>query len=146
MRFSAPAGLFCAYAAGMGLTVGVAALAVALARDGLLRRIRHATPLLSRLGGALLVAAGAYVAWYGWFEIRILRGATTDDPIIGAAAVAQRRLATLLDQTGAGTLTVILATLLALPALGWWRQRRRHSRSARQPTPTRQAPTDGSEG
>jgi hypothetical protein len=115
----------------MGLTVGVAALAVALARDGLLSRIRRAAPLLSRLGGALLVVAGAYVAWYGWFEIRILRGATTDDPIIDAAAVAQRRLATLLDHTGAGTLTVILAALLAGTALSWWRQRRRHSRPAR---------------
>ncbi|MFV2103739.1 cytochrome c biogenesis CcdA family protein [Micromonospora sp. LOL_024] len=120
-------GLFCAYAAGMGLTVGVAALAVALARDGLLRRIRRAAPLLSRLGGVLLVAAGAYVAWYGWFEIRILRGATTYDPIVDAAATAQRWLATLLDQTGAGTLTVILAVLLTGAALSWWRQRRRSS-------------------
>ncbi|MEV4714181.1 cytochrome c biogenesis protein CcdA [Micromonospora sp. NPDC049374] len=118
-------GLFLAYAIGMGLTVTVAALAVALARDGLLRRIRRATPLLSRLGGALLVAAGAYVAWYGWFEIRILRDATTNDPIIAAAASGQRWLATLLDHIGAGTLTVILGALLAGAALSWWRQRRR---------------------
>ncbi|MFF5216691.1 cytochrome c biogenesis CcdA family protein [Micromonospora sp. NPDC000442] len=129
-------GLFLAYAIGMGLTVTVAALAVALARDGLLRRIRRAAPLLSRLGGALLVAAGAYVAWYGWFEIRILRDATTNDPIIAAAASAQRWLATLLDHIGAGTLTVILGALLAGAALSWWRQRRRRSHPTRQPTPT----------
>jgi cytochrome c-type biogenesis protein len=129
-------GLFLAYAVGMGLTVAVAALAVALARDGLLRRIRRAAPLLSRLGGALLVAAGAYVAWYGWFEIRILRDVTTDDPIIAAAAVAQRRLATLVDDAGAGTLAVILVALLAGAALSWWRHRRRRSHPTRQPTPT----------
>ncbi|MFI7552536.1 cytochrome c biogenesis CcdA family protein [Micromonospora sediminimaris] len=129
-------GLFCAYAAGMGLTVAVAALAVALARDGLLRRIRRAAPLLSRLGGALLVVAGAYVAWYGWFEIRILRDVTTDDPIIAAAGAAQRWLATQLDRTGATTLTVILAALLAGAAIGWWRQRRRQNHPTRQPAGT----------
>ncbi|WP_344056748.1 cytochrome c biogenesis CcdA family protein, partial [Sphaerisporangium rubeum] len=92
--------LFVAYAAGMGLTVAVAALAVALARDGLLRRVRRASPVLSRLGGALLVLAGAYVAWYGWYEIRLFNGATTTDPVITTATSVQRRLSELLDHTG----------------------------------------------
>ncbi|ROO52014.1 cytochrome c biogenesis protein CcdA [Micromonospora sp. Llam0] len=132
----AGAGLFLAYAAGMGLTVAVAALTVALARDGVLRRVRRAAPLLSRLGGALLLAAGVYVAWYGWFEIRILHGTTTSDPIIDTAAVAQRRLATLLDRAGAGILAVVLAALLAGAAVGWMRQRRRHRRPRQEPAPT----------
>jgi hypothetical protein len=117
-------GLFAAYAVGMGLTVAVAALAVALARDGLLRRIRRATPLLSRLGGVLLLVAGSYVAWYGWFEVRVLRGTVSGDPIIESAAVAQRWLSTLVSRTGAGLLTVVLAALLAAAALLWLRRRR----------------------
>lgn len=121
-------GLFAAYAAGMGLTVAVAALAVALARDGLLRRVRRAAPLLSRIGGGLVVVAGAYVAWYGWYEIRVLRGATTADPIIDGAGVAQRWLSTLLDQAGAGVLAAILAALLATAAMVWPRRRRRDAR------------------
>jgi cytochrome c biogenesis protein CcdA len=115
--------LFAAYAVGMGLTVAVAALAVALARDGLLRRIRRATPLLSRLGGVLLLAAGGYVAWYGWFEIRLLRGASSGDPIIGGAAVIQRWLSTLVSRTGAGVLAVMFAVLLLGGGTLWLRRR-----------------------
>jgi cytochrome c biogenesis protein CcdA len=116
--------LFLAYAVGMGLTVAVAAVAVALARDGLLRRARRAAPLLSRLGGGLLVAAGAYVAWYGWYEIRVLRGGAVADPVVDAAAAAQRRLSTLLDHAGAGVLAAVLAVLLAAAGLRWLRRRR----------------------
>jgi cytochrome c-type biogenesis protein len=121
--------LFVAYAAGMGLTVAVAALAVALARDGLLRRIRRAAPLLSRLGGALLVVAGAYVAWYGWYEIRILRGSITGDPVIDGATTAQRWLSTMMDQAGVAAIAVIFAVLLAGAAL---LQLTRHHRRPRQ--------------
>ncbi|MEO3813862.1 cytochrome c biogenesis CcdA family protein [Sphaerisporangium sp. B11E5] len=105
--------LFVAYAAGMGVTVGLAALAVALARDGLLRRVRRASPLLSRIGGALLVVAGAYVAWYGWYEIRLFRGTVTDDPVIAVAAAAQRGLSAMLDQVGAGVIVAVFAVMLA---------------------------------
>jgi len=105
--------LFVAYAAGMGLTVAVAAVTVALARDGLLRRVRRAAPLLSRVGGALLVAAGGYVAWYGWYEIRLLRGGSGGDPLIDGAGMVQRWLAATLDQAGAAVLATVLVVLLA---------------------------------
>lgn len=121
-------GLFLAYAAGMGLTVAVAALAVALARDGLLRRVRRAAPLLSRLGGGLMAVAGGYVAWYGWYEIRVLRGTIATDPVIDAAAGVQRWLSDLLDRAGAPVLAVILAALLAVAAAR--RLRRRGPRAA----------------
>jgi cytochrome c biogenesis protein CcdA len=119
--------LFVAYAAGMGLTVAVAAVAVALAREGLLRRVRRAASMLSRLGGVLLVAAGAYVAWYGWYEIRVLRGDAVTDPVIDAAAGAQRRLSTLLDHAGAALLAAVLVVLLV--AAGLHRLSRRRAAS-----------------
>ncbi|WJK40461.1 cytochrome c biogenesis protein CcdA [Solwaraspora sp. WMMA2056] len=117
--------LFVTYAAGMGLTVAVAAVAVALARDGLLRRLRRAGPLLSRVGGALLVAAGGYVAWYGWYEIRVLDGADPGDPVIDGAAVVQRSLADLLDRAGPVTLVGVLVLLLVVAGLGWRAKRRK---------------------
>ena len=123
--------LFVAYAAGMGLTVAVAAVAVALARESLLRRVRRAAPLLSRLGGGLLLAAGAYVAWYGWYEIRVLRGAATNDPVIDAAGIVQRWVSTLLDHAGAGFLAAVLAVLLAGAAMRRFKQRS----APRAPTP-----------
>jgi cytochrome c biogenesis protein CcdA len=121
---AAGVGLFLAYATGMGLTIAVASLAVALARDSALRRVRRASPLLSRLGGGLLVTAGAYVAWYGWYEIRILRGDTTGDPIVDGAITAQRWLSDLISGAGAGILAAVLAVLLAGAGLTWWRRRR----------------------
>ena len=58
------------------LGLGVAAILVsltitlAMARQSLLRLMRKVLPYVNRIAGALLVAAGAYVAWYGWYEIR----------------------------------------------------------------------------
>jgi cytochrome c biogenesis protein CcdA len=121
---TAGVGLFLAYAAGMGLTVAVASLAVALAREGLLRRVRRAAPLLSRLGGGLLVAAGGYVAWYGWYEIRVLDGQTTSDPVVDAATTVQHWLSDRVDQAGGGVLTAVLVVLLAGAGLAWWRRHR----------------------
>jgi cytochrome c-type biogenesis protein len=55
--------LFLAYAAGMGLVVGTAAVAVAMARSSLVNRARRIGGILPRLGGALMLIAGGYVAW-----------------------------------------------------------------------------------
>ena len=128
--------LFVAYAVGMGLTVAVAGVAVALARDGVLRRVRRAAPLLSRLGGGLLVAAGAYVAWYGWYEIRVLGSGAVADPVIDAATAAQRRLSGLLDQAGAGVLAAVLATFLVVAAVGWLMRRRSGGSAPGEPATT----------
>lgn len=106
--------LFVSYAAGMGLVVGVVALAVALAKLSLVRRIRAWAPAVTRAGGVLLVAAGAYVAWYGWYEIRVFRGGEAADPVVGAAAGVQTRLVGWLDRSGAAAMAAVFAGLLAL--------------------------------
>ncbi|MGI9157351.1 MAG: cytochrome c biogenesis CcdA family protein [Marmoricola sp.] len=89
-------GLFLLYAAGMGLVVGTAAPAVALAQQSLVRGARRLGRVVPTAGGVLLLLVGAYVAYYGWWEIRVLRGAPTDDPGdrghgSGAALVGQHR-------------------------------------------------------
>jgi len=139
---AAGVGLFVAYAAGMGLTVAVAAVAVALAHEGLLRRVRRAAPLLSRLGGGLLATAGAYVAWYGWYELRILRGTSTGDPIVDAATTVQRWAANGLDRAGAGVLAALLALLLTGAVVARWRHRRHGPRRGDVATDARQAGGD----
>ncbi|ADD41847.1 cytochrome c biogenesis CcdA family protein [Stackebrandtia nassauensis] len=82
-------GLYLAYALGMGLVIGVVSLAIALAKDGLVKRVRRALPLVSRIAGALLLVAGAYVAYYGWYELRVAAGGDTDDPVVAAASEIQ---------------------------------------------------------
>jgi cytochrome c-type biogenesis protein len=123
-------GLFLAYAAGMALLVGAAALAVALAKASLVRALRRAAPLIGRAAGALLVIAGAYVAWYGWYEIRILRGDDVTDPVVEAAARIQTTLAGWLDRIGPITIAVAFTVLLAAAGfLVRWRRAGRDTRA-----------------
>lgn len=106
--------LFLAYAAGMGLTVGVAATAVALARRGVVSSMRRASGVAPRLGGAVLAVAGAYVAWYGAWELRVLHSGAGADPVVTAAASIQQWLSTQTQQAGALGLALVLALLVAL--------------------------------
>lgn len=92
--------VFAAYALGMGIVVATVSLAVALARTTVVSALRRTGPLVSRLGGLLLLLSGVYVAYYGWYEIRLLRGGSVDDPIVDAAAAVQRWLAEGLDRLG----------------------------------------------
>ncbi len=85
--------LYVAYGVGMGLLVGLAAVAVALARRGLVTGLRRTGRWVPRAGGVLLLVVGAYVAWYGAWELRVLGGGDPADPVIEAAARIQRTLA-----------------------------------------------------
>ncbi len=117
----AGSGLFLLYAAGMGLVVGTAALAVALAQRSLVRGARRLGRLVPTAGGVLLLLVGTYVAYYGWWEIRVLRGAPTEDPVIEAAAAVQRWLANTATSIGAGGFALILVVTIvaiSLPRLG----------------------------
>ncbi len=106
--------LFVLYAAGMGLVIGVTALAVALVRVSAVNRLRRAAAVVPRVGGAVLVVAGCYVAYYGWYELRIGRNPRTSghDPVIAVASDIQHRLAGAVGELGAGWLAVVLAVLL----------------------------------
>lgn len=121
--------LFVAYAIGMGLLVTAAAIAVALARTAALTRLRNIGKIASRLAGGLLVVIGGYVAYYGWWELRVLAGAETDDPVIAAAAAAQQQLASMISNLGPAGLLVLLAALAVLGPLAA-RLRARHTSSA----------------
>ena len=122
----AGAGLFLLYAGGMGLVVGTAAVAVALARTSLVGRMRQAGRFVPVASGILLVLVGAYVTYYGWWEVRVLRGGAADDPIISRAQDLQRQLANGVDALGVtGFLVLLVGLVLAGVALSAVQQRRR---------------------
>lgn len=106
------AALFLLYGVGMGLVVGTAALAVALAQQSLVRGARQLGRAAPIAGGALLLAVGAYVAYYGWWEIRVLGGAPADDPVIEAASAVQHWLANTATAIGAAGFALVLAGVL----------------------------------
>ncbi|MGP4088091.1 cytochrome c biogenesis CcdA family protein [Streptomyces sp. KR55] len=127
--------LFIAYAAGMGLIVGAASLTVALTRATAVTRLRRLGALAPRLGGGLLLLVGAYVAYYGWYEIRVQHDPATTDPVIDAVGTAQRAVADALYATGPAVIAVLLAVLL-LAALAIHRRRaHRTSRTEVGPPP-----------
>jgi hypothetical protein len=67
------------YALGMGLVITALTVAIALARDSVVRFLRSGMRHANRVAAVLMVVMGAYVAWYGIFSLRV-----RSDP--GAAA------------------------------------------------------------
>ncbi|MDG4799353.1 cytochrome c biogenesis CcdA family protein [Micromonospora sp. WMMD980] len=106
--------LFGAYALGMALVVGVAALAVALLRGRVVARLRGAGAWAPRLSGLVLLIAGGYVAWYGWYEVRLAQGRhdAFGDPVVRAAAAVQQALVRTLDGAGPALLAALALALL----------------------------------
>jgi hypothetical protein len=64
----------------MAAVLVVLTVVVALARQGMLARIRRVLPFVNVAAGGLAVLAGAYVAYYGYYEIRVEHGG---DPAAG---------------------------------------------------------------
>ena len=119
--------IYLAYAAGFGLLVGVLAVAVAFASSALIDRMRRILPYINRISGALLVAVGLYVGYYGLYEVRLfdLNGSPTD-PVIAAAGRLQSALAGWVYQHGAWPWALALAALaLGVLAVTGTRRRRR---------------------
>src|SRR5439155_72880 len=94
----------------------------ALARMSLVARLRRAGPVLVRIGGLLLAVAGGYVAYYGWYSLRVFGGRAVHDPVVDAVSRVQERLTDRLDTV---TVAVAFAVLLAVAATAAVAHRRR---------------------
>jgi hypothetical protein len=67
-----------------------------------------------------MVVTGAYVAYYGYYELRLLNyGGDEDDPIIDAAIRIQTRLQNLMPNTGNYGWYVVGAVLVLAGAIAW---------------------------
>jgi cytochrome c biogenesis protein CcdA len=64
---------FVAYGLGMALLLMVLTVSLALARQGVLAKLRRALPYFTRIAGAIMFIAGAYLTWYGVYEIRLIQ-------------------------------------------------------------------------
>lgn len=105
---------FLAYAAGFAVLLTALTVTLALARRSLLHGIRRAMPHVQRISGGLLVVAGAYVAWYGWYEKDRLGEA---DPLVDRVTGWSDDIAAWLQDRGATTVGLVLAVLVAGAAL-----------------------------
>jgi cytochrome c biogenesis protein CcdA len=117
---------FVVYGLGMGVVVVSLTVYSALARNGLVRRLRRAMPYVNRVAAVLLVLSGAYVTYYGIYEIRLDRSdEVIDDPIVSYFTELQSRASQWVNEVGATRLGVVLAVCTAV-AIGAVVMNRRH--------------------
>ena len=115
--------IYLAYAGGFALIVGTLAVAAAFASSALAARMRRWIPAINRIGGALVGVVGAYVAYYGSYELRLFGVGGTDprDAVISAAARIQGALAGWVHDHG-GIPWVLLLVALVI-GVGTWARR-----------------------
>ena len=114
--------VYIAYAAGITLVVGALAVGVAVSSSALIDRMRRVLPYVSRISGVVMVLVGLYVAWYGWFELRLFAGGGADDPVIAWAGRVQRTLAGWVYTHGALPWLVMLAVVIGFAGWTWSRR------------------------
>jgi cytochrome c biogenesis protein CcdA len=123
-------GAFVAYGLGMGAVIGLLSMMVALARQAAVARSRRLLPHVSRASGALVVLAGGYVAYYGWYEWRVGKG-PADDPVIAGVSALQATVTGWLDRIGiwwvAAAFVLIAGTAAGARALSRGRGPRRRT-------------------
>lgn len=116
--------VFVVYGLGMGLVVGVLTVSVALAKHGLVSRFRSLLPKMNRIAGVFLLIAGAYVAYYGVYEVNIFFfDGDANDPVVEGAEKIQQWMAGLLPTTENYGWYVVGGVALLAAAVGWARWR-----------------------
>jgi cytochrome c biogenesis protein CcdA len=118
--------VYLAYVAGLTLVVGVLAIAAAMTSSAAVNRLRRILPFVNRIGGALLVLVGLYVAYYGVYELRLFNTrANPDDAVIRWAGRLQGALAGWVHQHGVLPWLVALGVLVIAAFASAWRRRAR---------------------
>lgn len=115
--------IYLAYAGGFALVVGALAVVVALAGSALTERIRRILPFVNRLGGVVLILVGLYVAYYGYYEVRLFNaGGDPADPVIAAAGRLQGAIAGWVHRHGWWPWVVVSAASIAIASVWTWRR------------------------
>ncbi len=112
------------YAAGMGLVLCALTVALGGARRGLVTRLRGIQPHINRISGGLLVLAGTYVAYYGYWERRVISDPLNPPPsgVVNRVTDMSAQVTNWVSNVGATRIgivllaAVVIAVILALGA------------------------------
>ncbi|MEX2294312.1 MAG: cytochrome c biogenesis CcdA family protein [Acidimicrobiales bacterium] len=105
--------VFVAYALGMTLVLLALTVSMGMARQSLVRSLRQALPYVTRVSGAVLVIAGAYLAHYGWYELRVRAGRGSDSRPVDIVTSWSDSIARWVNNVGPTRLGFLLALALA---------------------------------
>jgi cytochrome c biogenesis protein CcdA len=112
-NFASGLAVFVVYAAGMALVLTVLTVALALARHSLVHWLRQAMRFVNRVAGALLLIAGAYLAWYGIYELRVRGDSTTTTGPVDVVNDISFDLSRWVSDVGAARVGLILVIVVA---------------------------------
>ncbi len=110
--FGQSVGAFVAYGLGMGMTLAILTMAVALARTGVVTAFRRILPHMQAISGALLVFAGVFVGYYAWVEIQEL-GSGASSPVVDWTRDVQSWLQNHVEGIGGARLAAATAIVIA---------------------------------
>jgi len=116
--------LFVVYAMGMGSVVLLLALSVSTTRTGFINKLKRSQGKISILSGYFLLLVGLYQSWYGVYEIRILRGDNSSDPIISFAISIQSKITQSIANLGTGNIILFVALSTSVLLILSFRKRR----------------------
>lgn len=109
---------FAAYGAGMALLLMVLTVTLAMARRGLVTSLRRSLPYVQRVSGAVMVVTGAYLSWYGVYEIRLIQhGQRSGRGPVGRVTGWSADLSDWLGRRDPTQLALVLALALTLVVL-----------------------------
>ena len=113
------AAVFVTYAAGMGVLLCAITIALSVARGAAVSRLRSAQPYINRVSGGLLVVAGLYLTYYGYWERGVFADPRNPPPSgpVGFVTDLTARLSTLLNDIGAVRLGVVLTAALVIAVI-----------------------------
>jgi cytochrome c-type biogenesis protein len=120
---------FVAYGLGMGLVLTALTVALALARQTLVRRLRGFLPYVHRIAGGLLVLAGGFLVYWGWWELQVLAGNYEAGGPADAMKRWQSSLSNWISEVGPTRIGLVLAAfIVAALSIAALRSRRTESR------------------
>jgi cytochrome c biogenesis protein CcdA len=106
------------YGAGMALVLTALTVTLALARGGLLTRLRQVLPYVDRVAGAFLVLAGLYLVYYWIYNLRFdATGSTTGSGVAATVENWSYQAQTWLQDRGAWAMAMLLVVTIGSTAV-----------------------------
>ena len=106
--------IFLTYAIGFAVLLTALTVTLAMAERSLVVWLRRALPYVQRVSGALLVIAGAYVAYYGWYEIDRIG---EEDAVVDRVTGWSNEITAWINDRGATQIGLVLALVVGAAAL-----------------------------
>lgn len=127
-NFASGMATFVTYALGMGAVLMVLTLALALSRDSVVAHMRRGMAWIQKASAVLLMVAGIYVAYYGYYDIRINQNRDVSPGPVAWVSRWSGQVSNWISETGAvrlGTIAAVSVTVAVGAAVILGRRRSR---------------------